>query len=98
MAKAIMAVFSNPASPEREDEYNTWYDQVHIKDLLSLPGIGSATRYRVADAEHRYVALYELHDSVEAVVSQLGCLSTEVSPALDLAGTRTYFWEPVDQS
>jgi hypothetical protein len=99
MAKTIMAVFSNPASPDVEGEYNAWYDSVHLKELTALPGISRATRYRVSDSvdavDHRYVALYELDEPVEAVLAQLGTLPGDVSPALDAAGSRVLFWEPV---
>jgi hypothetical protein len=100
MARTVMAVFSNPVSPEMEDAYNTWYDEVHIKELRAVPGIGSATRYRVTEsghaaAEHRYVALYELDEPPEAVFPRLGSLS-EPSPAMDMAGSRIFFWEPVN--
>ena len=34
MAKALMWVWSNMASPDREDEFNEWYDTVHARDVL----------------------------------------------------------------
>jgi len=42
--KFIQVVFSNPVA-DREDEFNEWYDNVHIPELLTVPGMLSATRY-----------------------------------------------------
>jgi hypothetical protein len=103
MARTMMAVYSNPVSPEREQEYNTWYDQVHLKELLEIPGVVGATRYTLgsganaAASEHRYLAIYELDGPADAVfadfVARAGDLT--MSPAIDSAGARILFWEPV---
>jgi hypothetical protein len=68
MAKAVMVVWSNPASPDREAEFNDWYDTVHARDVLdNVEGITSCTRYKVADAQFgemelpgSYVAYYDV--------------------------------------
>ncbi|CAO5244770.1 DUF4286 family protein [Frankia sp. AgKG'84/4] len=68
MQKGIMLVQSSPVSPEREDEYNAWYDDEHIPDILKVPGFVGARRYRARDAGPinvgpavpTYVAVYEL--------------------------------------
>ncbi len=31
--------------PGREAEFNGWYDEVHVKDLVAVPGIVAAQRY-----------------------------------------------------
>jgi hypothetical protein len=100
MARTIMAVFTNPASPHVEDEYNSWYDEVHLKELLAVPGVVGATRYRLGDgapspSEHRYLALYELDGPPETVLAQLGSGAVAVSPTVDSAGARILFWEPI---
>ena len=33
MAKGIIYVESRPSSPDREQEYNTWYNEVHLPEL-----------------------------------------------------------------
>jgi hypothetical protein len=68
MAKAVMVVWSNPASPDREAEFNEWYDTVHARDVLdNVEGIVSCTRYKVAEAQFgeqelpgSYVAYYDV--------------------------------------
>ncbi|HVE25372.1 MAG TPA: hypothetical protein VNC22_08210 [Sporichthya sp.] len=61
----LMVVFSNPVVG-REDEFNEWYQHVHIRDvMLRCPGARWVQRYRLAadqppDASprYRYVAVY----------------------------------------
>jgi len=31
--------------PDHRDEFNTWYDEVHLADLLKIPGIVGARRF-----------------------------------------------------
>ncbi|OBI23620.1 MULTISPECIES: DUF4286 family protein [unclassified Mycobacterium] len=72
MAKGIMYVESRPSSPDREDEYNTWYDQIHIPELLTLTGIVAARRFRPVDGNGPYVAIYELEgDDLQAVLDNM---------------------------
>jgi hypothetical protein len=43
-----------------EDGWNDWYDHVHIPDLLTVPGIQSATRYAQRGGALSYLAVYEI--------------------------------------
>ncbi|MDE2372144.1 MAG: hypothetical protein KGN16_24465 [Burkholderiales bacterium] len=38
------------AVPGREAEFNRWYDEQHLPDVLRIPGFRSARRYRLIDA------------------------------------------------
>lgn len=72
MAKGIMYVESRPSSPEREQEYNTWYDEVHIPQLLMLDGIVAARRLRPVDGQGPYIAIYELEgDDLQAILDNM---------------------------
>ena len=57
---------SGPTDPSREDEYNDWYANTHIPDMLAGPGFVSARRYRrvdqtaTASQPSAYLAIYEL--------------------------------------
>ena len=75
-----MVVLTNPSDASREDEFNQWYDEVHVPDVLQIEGIVAATRYRISDArldpaapvDHRYLALYEIEaEDVGAVLNAL---------------------------
>jgi hypothetical protein len=58
--KGILVVQSGPADPSRRDEYNDWYTNIHIPDMLAGPGFVSARRYRRLDQTDNYLAIYEL--------------------------------------
>jgi hypothetical protein len=44
----ILLVYSSPKSPEREDEYNSWYNDFHLRQILKLPGFVAITRYKLS--------------------------------------------------
>ena len=48
--KFIQIVYSNPLQG-RDDEFNVWYDNVHVPQLLAVPGMLSAQRYNLLDSE-----------------------------------------------
>ena len=65
MKKAVFIVLSNPTDEAQEAEFNQWYDNVHLGDVLQTPGIVRATRYRLTgsrpkDGRGKYLALYEI--------------------------------------
>lgn len=78
MGRYVLAVHSN-AVAGREDEYNDWYSNRHLDDLLALPGVTAARRMKLADRQLRgrtqpfnYLALYEIEtDDVNAVIDEL---------------------------
>jgi hypothetical protein len=68
--KYLLFAFSDCKDPAREKEYNDWYDNMHMPDMLQVPGFIKATRWMSADNKkneiRRYLALYELEtDSLE---------------------------------
>jgi antibiotic biosynthesis monooxygenase (ABM) superfamily enzyme len=47
--------------PAHEEEFNRWYQQEHIPDVLKIvPGCLGAARYRVLDGDrsHQYLGVY----------------------------------------
>jgi len=87
MAKGLILVESRPSSPDREQEYNTWYDEIHLPELVALDGIVSARRLRPVDGDGPYVALYEIEgDSLQAVLDNMiaNAGSLHMSDALQL--------------
>lgn len=40
-----LIVFSSPRAG-MDEEYNTWYTEVHIPDMLEIPGVKSCNRFR----------------------------------------------------
>ncbi|MBV8790380.1 MAG: hypothetical protein JOZ00_27345 [Mycobacterium sp.] len=72
MAKGIILVESRPSSPDRDQEYNTWYDDVHLPQLVALDGFVSARRLRPVNGEGPYVAIYEIEgDNLGAILDNM---------------------------
>ena len=47
--------------PKVEEEWNVWYDQVHLPDILGCPGFIHAARYVCDEAgARRYLTVYEI--------------------------------------
>jgi len=67
--RLLMQVRVNIA-PEKEQEFNEWYNHVHVPEILACPGFLSGRRFRrVSGDEIRYMALYEL-ESLDALKSE----------------------------
>jgi hypothetical protein len=63
MIKNILVVVSSPV-PGREEEYNRWYTEQHLADVLRAPGFTSAQRFKLAaqgpsGMPGAYLAIYE---------------------------------------
>jgi hypothetical protein len=69
-------VLSDPAAG-KEDEYNTWYEHQHLRDVLNVPGFVSAQRFRFASKINEvphwsYCVIYTIDsENPEAVVEVL---------------------------
>ena len=68
MQKWINLIETN-CNPEREDEYNDWYDNIHVPDILATPGFVRARRFvhkELRDGRGKYMAMYEIEtDDIE---------------------------------
>jgi hypothetical protein len=104
--KFIQIVFSNPIEG-KEADFNEWYDNVHLPELLAVPGMLSARRYDLHDAEvyrveggyvpeHRYLCIYEMEGDVNSILGKIveGVASGAVHMAdcIDLPASRMSFW------
>ncbi|MFN3232835.1 MAG: hypothetical protein ACE363_11860 [Alphaproteobacteria bacterium] len=74
MGKYVFVVQSEPTEGN-EDAYNDWYDNVHLGEVLTVPGFVAAQRFKVQDGSEglQYLALYELDtDDPQASLAALG--------------------------
>ena len=55
----LLLVFSDVA-PEHDAEFNRWYNEEHIPERLSIPGVLDAARYQAVQGGPKYLACYEL--------------------------------------
>jgi hypothetical protein len=97
----IYMLFSN-ATPGAEEEYNDWYTNTHLDDVLAVPGFVAAQRFVITDArrqegdpepEHKYLAVYEIEGDVEAAFGALAASRPNmyVSPAMARGGKTVVF-------
>jgi hypothetical protein len=99
-------VFSNPIEG-RDDEYNEWYDNVHLGDVCRVPGVLGAKRYDLVPTDpagaapaHAYLAVYDLsaNASVSDVLAELGQRfggpEMASSEAFDLTTVSMAVWRP----
>lgn len=104
MAKAKLIVLSKPVSPDCEDEYNKWYNEVHAKEVVALPGMLGITRFRATrqvnppqdEMSYQYLAIYDMEDS-EATIAALMAAQPKlsISDAIDLDKTVGVAFEPI---
>ena len=55
----LLMVYTD-VGPEHEDEFNRWYNEEHIPERLSIPGVLGAARYTALQGGPKYLACYEL--------------------------------------
>ena len=95
MSNAIWMVATRCTDPAREEEFNRWYDEVHVPDILTIPHVVAAQRFRLArdtsrssspwaaEDGPRYLAIYELDtDDPDIILRALG----ELRPRLVAEG------------
>lgn len=88
-----LIVYSSPTSG-REAEYNVWYNEQHIPDVLRVPGFSSAERYKLPPTETepiRYVALYFMNTidpdaALDELTKRAGTPEMVMSDAIDTNG------------
>jgi len=62
MAPTALLIVTVDIEPEREDEFNRWYDEEHVPEKLAAPGFHSARRFKHFTIPHRYLAIYEVDE------------------------------------
>jgi hypothetical protein len=81
----LLLVFTN-AVDGRDAEFDRWYDDIHVPQVLAVPGVTAAQRYRVGELEtpdvegvdtppppiHRYLAVYRLDRDGSEVMAEFG--------------------------
>lgn len=102
MGKYVLVVPSS-AQPGRDADYNEWYDNRHIHDLLAVPGIKVGRRYVPSAASPMpapasYLAIYDIEcDDPGAVMAAMNQRAMDgnmpVSDALDPTSAQLWLFE-----
>ena len=59
----ILLVYTDLGDLSLEAEFNNWYTNEHLPDLLKLPGFLDAARYQAVSGGPKYLAAYEVESS-----------------------------------
>ena len=77
MARYLYVAMSDPL-PDRESDLEAWYDQVHLRQVIDVPGFVSAQRFTAIETcdgpiqRRRTLVIYELEtDDPSSVISAL---------------------------
>ena len=109
MARFVFVVNTNPVEG-REDEYNDWYSNRHLADVLAVPGVVSARRFAIADTQvaaappsFKYLALYEVEaddprEFFDQMNARAGTDQLPISPALSSTASAVLWKELKSQS
>lgn len=110
MSKSILVVISSP-TPGQEEEYNRWYTDQHLRDVLTLPGFTSAQRFKLSvstpnDVPGSYLAIYEYESAGSDADLRLAFTLLQnatksgqivISQAMDLARVYASLFTPITE-
>ena len=89
MSKHVLMALTSPVEGQ-EEEYNTWYNEVHLPEILAVQGIVSCRRFKTkivnvpGGATWQYIAIYEVEtEDLGATLRELGKATTAPIAALD---------------
>jgi len=102
VGRYVFVVHSNPVAG-REQEYNDWYAQRHLQELLACPGIVAARRLVLAEQQVRdvaqpfqYLALYEIEtEDLQGFIDELLARATSgrIARSSALSDSSPVFWK-----
>lgn len=108
MPSMRLIVLTN-AVEDRDQEYNDWYTDQHLDDVLAVKGFRAAQRFEFTpgklgkEAPYRYLAIYEVEaDSVEEAERSLFAAASDenlmpISEAMDKQRATWWFTEVTDR-
>jgi hypothetical protein len=73
MVHHLLVAVAN-AQPGRDEEFNSWYETVHMPEVLALSGFVAARRYETAEDKPdvpRYMAVYEIEGDADEAMGGL---------------------------
>lgn len=102
MSRYFYFVFTR-AKPGQDKEFNHWYSERHIFDLVAIPGIAAAQRFRLVDSLSRapmadYLAIYEFSDlelALAGIAERRGTDRMPSTEAIDREASRGVVFRPL---
>jgi hypothetical protein len=103
MSRIAYLVFTQPVAGQ-DAEFNRWYDEQHLGDLLRVPGVVGARRFRLASdqagAPGPYLAIYEIEsDDVQRTLAEIearaGTTAMPLTDALDMDRVGAFVYQAI---
>lgn len=102
MSHCFYFVFTRPKAGQ-DEEFNKWYSGRHIHDLVAIPGIAAAQRFRLLDLATAgetpdYLAIYEFSDVDRAIAGIAERRGTDRMPsteAIDRDASKGVVFKPL---
>jgi len=103
-----LIVFSAP-KPGREDEYNQWYNDVHLEEVVAIPGFVAAQRFELSEDQlpgfpgspHAYLAIYEFDrppgEPLETLAQELESEAITLPDAIDVDSIRPWAYSSISE-
>jgi hypothetical protein len=103
MLEALLVVLSRPL-PGRDEDFNDWYSNIHIRDAMRFRGSVATQRFRLADHQiagyhnplgWKYLALYEVSDAARFTrehIEAIGTVRQQISDAFDVSVVNDYHY------
>ena len=107
-AKTYRILVLANAEPGRESEFDAWYSERHVPEILRTSGFKSAQRFQLSAAQvsaeplpHRYVTIYELETlDIQAALDALAArrAAGQITPTDSIApGALAYVLESMTE-
>jgi hypothetical protein len=108
MAIHRLIVFSNP-TPGQDDEYNDWYNNIHLAEVVEIPGFVAAQRFELSGdqldgfptSEHRYLSIYEFDrppgEPLETLRQQLESGEIGLPGSIDVDSIRPWAFSSISE-
>jgi hypothetical protein len=101
--RSLLLVLTN-CTPGKEEEFNTWYQEVHLKEVLEVPGFVGASRYELTDTQisederpYRFLAIYEVEGDVDTAFEKLKATSGSMDMSPTLIDSFTSHYAPIGE-
>ena len=99
MTGGRMVVLANHAAG-REQEFNRWYDEVHVPEVLQVGPIVACQRFKIVDQQmmpqtHSYLAIYEFEGTAKEALEALAAASGSMDMSDTLQDPHLCMVEPV---
>lgn len=98
MARYTMIALSYPVQG-REAEFNTWYQDTHLPEVVAFPGVTCGQRYRLTlnftpPEAAPYLAVYDIEtNDLNAMLQAMKARGGMASPALDVGKSTLMIYE-----